>query len=44
MPTVHNGGRFLWGSAWRLEPSRGNSSRDSGSHYFLEFSVSDQNG
>jgi hypothetical protein len=23
MPTVNNGGRFLWGSTWRLEPSSG---------------------
>ena len=27
MPTLHNGGRFLWGSAWRLEPRRGDSKR-----------------
>jgi hypothetical protein len=27
MPTVHNGGRFIWGSAWRLEPRRGNEAR-----------------
>ena len=24
MPTVNNRGRFYWGSAWRLEPRRGN--------------------
>jgi hypothetical protein len=27
MPTVYNGGRFLWGSAWRLEPRRDNQAR-----------------
>jgi hypothetical protein len=24
MPTVNNRGRLFWGSAWRLEPRRGN--------------------
>jgi len=24
MPTANNGGLFSWGSAWRLEPRRGN--------------------
>jgi hypothetical protein len=28
MPSVNNAGRFIWGSAWRLEPRRGNSKRD----------------
>ena len=28
MPTVNNRGRLSRGSAWRLEPRRGNSKRD----------------
>jgi hypothetical protein len=34
MAGARSTGRFYWGSAWRLEPRRGNGSRDSGSRFF----------
>jgi hypothetical protein len=36
MPTVNNRGRLFWGSAWRLEPRRGNAHGEQPWASFLE--------